>query len=110
MSAQMIKVLRKVGVSTMKAVVYTRNNLKVPISKQFQECKKLAEKRGLKVAYHIDDTTGAKFHEAVNLVIANKGITSLIIYNKNIAFDDLEEYKFYCIYFVKLNKEMIAVK
>ena len=94
----------------MKCVIYTRNNLKVPISTQFQECKKYAHKKGLKIAYHIDDVNGERFNEVVNLIIANRDITTLIIYNKYIAFDDMDEYKFYCIYFVKLDKELLTVK
>lgn len=94
----------------MKAVIYTRNDLRVPISKQFQACRDLARKKGLKVAYHIDDTTGERFGEAVNLVVGNREISTVIIYSKAVAFDDPEEHLFYCIYFVKLNKELLSVK
>lgn len=94
----------------MKCVIYTRNNLKVPISKQFQECKQYAYKKDLKIAYHIDDVNGDKFHEAVNLVIANKDITTLLVYDYKVAFDDMDECRFYCIYMVKLNKELVSIK
>ena len=91
-----------------KCVIYTRNNLKVPISEQFRVCRKFAHQQGFKIAYHIDDVNGDRFHEAVNFVIGNKNITSLIIYNKVAAFDDMDEFLFFCIYMVKLNKQLLS--
>lgn len=93
----------------MRCVIYTRNNLKISVSTQFQECRKYAFEKGLKVAYHIDDINGNRFNEAVNYLLANQDITTLLIYNKYIAFDDMDEYKFYCVYFVKLNKQLLTV-
>lgn len=93
----------------MRCVIYTKNNLNVSISTQFQECRKYAFEKGLKVAYHIDDINGNRFNEAVNHLLANSDITTLIVYNKYIAFDDMDEYKFYCVYFVKLNKQLLTI-
>lgn len=64
----------------------------------------------LMIGVKVLDFDGTNFHEAVNRVIAECDVVALIIYSKDIVFNDYSEFVFYRIYLDKLNKELITVK
>lgn len=97
-----------------KCVIFTKNSLKTPISRQFRQCRTFAKQRGFDTAYHIynikEDSLEDDFTKAVNIVIANQDIQALVIHDPDILFEDRETYLFYCLYLVNLNKELLTVK
>ena len=92
----------------MNGVIYVVNNTDISIFHQHNVCAEYAKKYGISVSYRVFDIRGNRFQEAINKVIADENNTALIVYNRDVAFNDFEEYLFYKIYLEKLNKKLIS--
>lgn len=94
----------------MSCVIYAKQNDDVSVYEQYNQCAELAKRYGYSINEKVLDFDGTNFHEAVNRVIAEYDVVALIIYSKDIVFNDYSEFVFYRIYLDKLNKELITVK
>lgn len=93
----------------MNVIIYVRTNEKTSIYEQYNRCANFAKNYGYSISDKVLDFEGTKFYEAVNKVIANDNITALIVYSKEAAFDNNDDYLFYKIYCEKLNKRLLSV-
>lgn len=94
----------------MSCVIYAKQNDDISVYEQYNQCAELAKRYGYSINGKVLDFDGTNFHEAVNRVIAECDVVALIIYSKDIVFNDYSEFVFYRIYLDKLNKELITVK
>lgn len=91
----------------MNAVIYVRENGDIPIYEQYNRCVGYSKRYGYSISGKVLDYEGKNFHEAVNKVIAEHNICALIVYSKETAFDNYNDYLFYRIYIEKLGKKLI---
>ncbi len=91
----------------MQAVIYVRNDKNIPIYEQYNKCAEFVKRQGYSISGKVLDFDGKNFHEAVNKVIAEHNICALIVYSKETAFDNYNDYLFYRIYIEKLGKKLI---
>lgn len=94
----------------MSCVIYAKQNDDISVYEQYNQCATLAKRYGYSIESRVLDFDGTNFHKAVNRVIAECDVVALIIYSKDIVFNDYSEFVFYRIYLDKLNKELIIVK
>ena len=94
----------------MNCVIYAKQNDDISVYEQYNQCAAIAKRYGYSINGKVLDFDGTNFHEAVNRVIAEYDVVALIIYSKDIVFNDYSEFVFYRIYLDKLNKELITVK
>lgn len=94
----------------MNCVIYAKQNDDISVYEQYNQCAELAKRYGYSIVGKVLDFDGTKFHEAINKVIAEHDVVALIVYGKDIVFNDYSEFVFYRIYLDKLNKELITVK
>lgn len=94
----------------MNCVVYAKQNGEISVYEQYNQCAALAKRYGYSIDGKVLDFDGSKFHEAVNKVIAEHTVVALIIYSKNVVFDNYDDYLFYRIYCDKQNKKLISCK
>lgn len=93
----------------MNAVIYVKQNEDISVYKQFNICAEYAKRYGYTIEHKVLDFDGTQFHEAINKVIAEHDISALIIYDKDMAFKDFEDFLFYQIYLRKLDKKLITI-
>lgn len=93
----------------MNVVVYVKENEDISVYDQFNQCAEYAKRYGYTIEYKVLDFDGTGFHTAINKVIAEHDITALIVYDKDMAFKDFEDYLFYQIYLRKLDKKLITL-
>lgn len=94
----------------MNCVVYAKQNDEISVYEQYNQCAALAKRYGYSIDGKVLDFDGSKFHEAVNKVIAEHTVVALIIYSKDVVFDNYDDYRFYTIYCDKQNKKLISCK
>lgn len=94
----------------MQCIIYVRQHDDISLYKQFNKCAEYCKRLGYSISGKVLDFDGKHFHEAINKVIANKNITILMIYNKDLIFHQYNDYLFYRIYLQKLNKKLISLK
>ena len=94
----------------MNCVIYAKQNDDISMYEQYNQCATLAKRYGYSIEGRVLDFDGTNFHKAMNKVIAMQSVVALIIYNKDIVFNDYSEFVFYRIYFDKLGKKLITVK
>ena len=92
----------------MDCVIYVREHPTVSIYQQFNGAATYAARHGYSIKAKVLDFQGNKFHEAVNKLIADHDINALIIYSKETAFDNSDDYLFFKIYCEKLGKKLIS--
>ena len=97
-------------IQTMNCVIYARQNDGISVYEQHNQCAALAKRYGYSISGKVLDFDGTNFHEAINKVIAEHGISVLIIHSKDTAFDSNDDYTFYRIYLDKLEKKLITVE
>lgn len=102
----MLDMLRKVGVSTMSAVIYVCGK-DVSIYTQFNQCANYAKKHGYSIAGKVLDFESNSLYEAINKVVADENIDILLVYSKEIVFPKHDDYLFYRIYLEKLGKKLV---
>lgn len=90
----------------MKCIIYVSDNGDIPIYEQYNILANYAKVNGYSISDKVLDFDGKNFHQAVNKVVADKEITTLLVFNKEV-FADFEEYLFYRIFFEKLDKTFI---
>lgn len=94
----------------MSCVIYARQTEEVSIYEQYNQCAEYAKRYGYSIEYKVLDFDGTKFYEAINKVIVEHDIYALIVYSKDAAFKDNDDYLFYKIYCDKLGKKLITCK
>ena len=92
----------------MNCVIYVKQDDDISVYEQYNVCAEYAKRYGCSVEYKVLDFDGTQFYEAINKVIAEHDITALIVYDKDMAFKDFEDYLFYHIYLRKLDKKLIS--
>lgn len=92
----------------MSVVVYVRQDEGLSLYAQFNECAEYAKRKGYPIGSKVLDFDGKHFHEAINKVIADKNISMLMIYSKDMVFDKNDDYLFYKIYLEKLGKKLVS--
>ncbi len=92
----------------MQAVIYVRHNDDISLYTQFNKCAEYAKRNGYTISGKVFDFDGKNFHEAINKVIADRNITMLMIYSKDLVFHQYNDYLFYRIYLEKQGKKLIA--
>lgn len=94
----------------MNCVIYAKQTNEISVYEQYNKCATFAKRYGYSIDGKVLDFDGTKFHEAVNKVIADNGVAALVVYSKDVVFNDYSEFVFYRIYFDKLGKELIVVE
>lgn len=92
----------------MSCIIYVRQTDEISLYEQFNKCAEYAKRYGYSIENKVLDFEGNRFYEAINKVIVDHDITSLIIYSKDAAFDKNDDYLFYRIYCDKLGKKLIS--
>lgn len=92
----------------MECIIYVRDSGDIPLYSQFNKCADFAARYGYYISGKFLDFEGNRFYEAVNKIIANDEITTMIIYGKDVVFKDNDDYLFYRIYLEKLGKKLIS--
>ena len=92
----------------MSVVIYVRQTEEISLYEQFNKCAEYAKRYGYSIKDKVFDFEGNKFHEAINKVIADYDVTALIVYSKDIAFENNDDYLFYRIYCEKQSKKLIT--
>ena len=92
----------------MQCVIYVRDNGGIPIYEQFNKCANFAQRHGYSVAGKVLDFDGKQFHEAVNKIIPKTERAALIVYSKEAAFSNADDYLFFRIYLEKLGHKLIT--
>lgn len=92
----------------MQCFIYVRDNKDKSLYEQFNKCADYAKRYGYSVGGRVLDFDGTQFHSAVNKIIADEKLTTLIIYSKETAFENYSDYLFYQIYFDKLGKQLLS--
>ena len=92
----------------MNAVIYVRDSGGIPIYSQYNKCADYANRQGYSIVGKVLDFESNKFHEAVNMTISKAETVALLIYSRESAFDDFEEYLFFKIYLEKLGKQLVS--
>ncbi len=92
----------------MGCIIYVRHDDDISLYAQFNKCAEYAKKQGYSISGKVFDFDGKQFHEAVNKVIADRNITVLMIYNRELVFPQYDDYLFFRIYLEKLGKKLIA--
>lgn len=90
----------------MKCVIYTKNDINIPVSKQFQECARYAMRNGLYISYHITGLKEDDISEAIDKVLFNENISTLIIFDRQLVLKSYDDYLFLRIYLEKFGKEL----
>ena len=93
----------------MRAIIYVRDKDDISIYEQFNQCASHANRYGYSIVGKVLDFDGKQFHEAVNKIIPFTVPAALIIYSKEAAFDNNDDYLFYRIYLEKLGKKLITI-
>ena len=92
----------------MDCVIYVRGTKDWSVYSQFNRCAEYAKRHGYSIAQKVLDFEGNQFYEAINKVIVDRDVSALIIYNKETAFDNYDDYLFFKIYCEKLGKKLIS--
>ena len=92
----------------MQAFIYVCDNSEMSVYQQHNICMQYAKRQGYSVAGRVLDFDGSRFYEAINKVINNTDQQALIIYSKDTAFRNNDDFLFYKIYLQKLNKRLIS--
>lgn len=92
----------------MQAIIYVRQKDEISLYEQFNKCAEYCKKFGYSIAGKILDFEGNRFYEAVNKIIPKTESTVIIIYSKNAAFDNSDDYLFFKIYIEKLGHKIIS--
>lgn len=92
----------------MQAIIYVRQREEISLYEQFNTCSEYCKKFGYSIAGKVLDFEGKKFHEAVNKIIPFSVPVALVIYSKEAAFDNNDDYLFFRIYIEKLGHKIIS--
>lgn len=92
----------------MSVVIYVRQRECISLYEQYNKCAEYCKRYGYSIEHKVMDFEGNKFYEAINKVIVEHDVTSLIVYSKDIVFDTNDDYLFYRIYLDKLSKGLIT--
>lgn len=92
----------------MTAIIYVRQSEDINLYAQFNKCAEYCKQQGISISGKVFDFDGKHLHEAINKVIADKEVTMLMIYTKNIVFPRYDDYLFYRIYLEKLGKKLVS--
>lgn len=92
----------------MKCVIYVTPHSGASIYSQYNDCASHAGRKGYHVCGKVLDFERSQIHEAINKVIADETTTAMIVYSREAAFNDYEEYLFYRIYLEMLGKVLIV--
>lgn len=94
----------------MSCVIYVRQNEEISIYEQYNKCAEFAKRYGYHIEHKVMDFEGNRFYEAINKVIVEHDVDALIIYDKDIVFDNNDDRLFYRIYCEKLGKKLISCR
>lgn len=92
----------------MSVVIYVRQTEEISLYEQFNKCAEYAKRYGYSIEHKVLDFEGNKFYEAINKVIVEHDVTTLIIYSKDMVFDTNDDYLFYKIYCEKQGKKIVS--
>lgn len=92
----------------MQCIIYVRDKEDISLYAQFNKCADYAQRYGYSISGKVLDFDGKKFHEAVNKIIPKTESAALIIYSKEAAFDNYNDYVFFRIYLEKLGHKLIS--
>lgn len=92
----------------MQCIIYVRDNGDISLYEQFNKCAEYAKRYGYSIEHKVLDFEGTMFYEAINKVIVEHDVTALIVYSRETAFDNHDDYIFYKIYCEKLGKELVV--
>lgn len=91
----------------MQCIIYVRQTDELSLYTQFNECARYAKKYGYSIKGKVFDFTGNELHTAIDKVVFQDDVSSLIVYDKNII-GDFETALFYRIYLEKFNKKLLV--
>lgn len=92
----------------MKAIIYVRQRDEISLFEQFNKCANYAKRFGYSISGKVLDFDGKQFHKAVNKIIPYSESAALIVYSKEAAFDNNDDYLFFRIYLEKLGHKLIS--
>ncbi len=92
----------------MSVVIYVRQTEEISLYEQFNKCAEYAKRYGYSIEHKVLDFEGNRFYEAINKIIVEHDVTALIIYSKDVVFDNADDYLFYRIYLEKQDKKIIS--
>lgn len=92
----------------MNCIVYVHDTPDIPIYAQFNAVSHHCKRHGYSICGKVLDFQGNKFHDAMNMLIADQSITALMLYDKDTVFPKHEDYLFFKIYCEKLGKKLIS--
>lgn len=91
----------------MNCIIYVCDNSDIPIYQQFNEAAQHAKRYGYSIKSKVLDFTGSEFYKAVDKVVFDNEVNSLIVYNQK-SIGDYETALFYRIYLEKFGKKLIV--
>lgn len=91
----------------MQSIIYVRQTGEISLYEQFNNCADYAKRYGYSIAGKVLDFDGKRLHEAINKIIPFSVPVALVIYSKEAAFDNNDDYLFFRIYIEKLGHKLI---
>ena len=92
----------------MNCIVYVQDAPDIPIYKQFNAVANYCKHHGYSISGKVLDFQGNKFHDAMNMLIADQNVSVLMLYSKDMVFPKYDDYLFFRIYCEKLGKKLIS--
>ena len=92
----------------MSCVIYVRQTEEISLYEQYNQCAEYAKRYGYSIEHKVLDFEGNRFYEAINKVIVEHDVTALIIYSKDVVFENNDDFLFYRIYCNKQDKKLIT--
>lgn len=91
----------------MKAIIYVSDNSDTSIYQKYNACARYANRYGYSIKSKVLDFTGNEFYKAVDKVVFDAEVSSLLVYDKN-SIGDFDTALFYQIYLDKFGKQLIS--
>ena len=90
----------------MNCIIYVCDNSDISIYQKFNDCARLAKRRGYSIKSKVLDFSNSEFYKAVDKVVFDDEVSSLIVYDRK-SIGDYETVLFYQIYLDKFGKKLI---
>lgn len=90
----------------MNCIIYVCDNSDISIYQKFNDCARLAKRRGYSLKSKVLDFTGSEFYKAVDKVVFDDDVSSLIVYDRK-SIGDNDAVLFYQIYLDKFGKKLL---
>lgn len=90
----------------MNCIIYVSDNSDISIYQQFNEVAQYTKRYGYSIKSRVLDFSGKEFYKAVDKVVFDDEVSSLIVYDRK-SIGDNETVLFYQIYLDKFGKKLI---